>query len=124
MYEFTINTAVANPAKPLTVPMPQSGPGPATTLKECRCIDCRHWDDGIGICWEQGLRRYVPREEYHRAMRRFWTDLGMIDPAAIHYCAGYMALWRPTSRHVGPRAAISATADMNASAVCIGTSGG
>ena len=61
MYEFTINTAVANPAKPLTVPMPQSGPGPATTLKECRCIDCRHWDDGVERLHALDRRRAVER---------------------------------------------------------------
>ena len=66
-----------------------SPPPPATVLRHCRCQDCEHWSNDQGACCVLPFRRYVPREDYHPAMRRFWTDLGMIRPDQWHYCARY-----------------------------------
>lgn len=64
-------------------------PSSATVLKHCRCMDCRKWDRRADMCFESGFSRYVPREEYHPRMQRFWSDLGMIRLDAWHYCAFY-----------------------------------
>ena len=64
-------------------------PGPATILRHCRCVDCRRWNNRRGYCREFLFRRYVPREEYPKAMRPFWTDVGRIRPEQWHYCARY-----------------------------------
>ncbi|HUT56496.1 MAG TPA: hypothetical protein VNA25_01325 [Phycisphaerae bacterium] len=64
-------------------------PSPATVLRHCRCQDCAHWSNDQGACCVLPFRRYVPREDYHPAMRRFWSDLGMIRPDQWHYCARY-----------------------------------
>ncbi len=64
-------------------------PAPATVLKNCRCRDCRRWDDAVGQCEVSGLVRYVPREDYEPLVRQFWSDLGMIRPQQWHYCADY-----------------------------------
>ena len=77
----TVSDCVTAPGRPL--------PASATILKHCRCMDCRQWDHMAGMCFELGYRQYVPREQYHPAMQRFWTDVGMIDPDGWHYCASY-----------------------------------
>lgn len=58
----------------------------ATILHLCCCQDCEHRDDAQGV---PGFRRYVPGEDYHPAMRRFWTDVGMIRPDQWYRCAEY-----------------------------------
>ena len=64
-------------------------PSSSVVLKYCRCVDCRRWDLQNAACHEMGLVTYVPREAYHPAMRRFWSDLGMVRPEAWHYCQCY-----------------------------------
>ena len=75
--------------------LPGSAEGPkadsaeADGLKRCRCAGCSHWDDVRGLCYLCGLRRYVPRWDYHPKMRRFWTDVGMVRPGWWQWCRYY-----------------------------------
>jgi hypothetical protein len=41
------------------------------------------------MCVELGYREYVPRQQYHPSMQRFWTNVGMIRLDEWHYCAFY-----------------------------------
>jgi hypothetical protein len=64
-------------------------PAAAVVLKYCRCMDCRRWDRQAGMCFELGLQQYVSRDTYPSLLRKFWTDVGMIDVNEWHYCASY-----------------------------------
>ncbi len=76
------------PVRPKTGNAPPPSPN-VTILKNCRCQDCRRWDDYAGQCEVRCLVRYVPKEDYHPAMQPFWSDLGMIRPEQWHYCSEY-----------------------------------
>ncbi len=84
-----------NTPKPGNLPVrPKTGNAPppdrnVTILKNCRCQDCRRWDDATGRCDTRGLVRYIPKADYEPAMRPFWSDLGMIRPRQWHYCSDY-----------------------------------
>jgi len=64
-------------------------PAPATVLKNCRCRDCRRWDDIDGRCEVCGFVQYIPKEDYDPSVRQFWSDLGMIRSQQWHYCTYY-----------------------------------
>ena len=79
-----------------------------TILRHCRCMDCQHWDGRQGVCHVLPFRRFVQRRDVHPALRRFWTDLGMVRPDAWHYCRDYHGPQISTDVWVWPRAASQA----------------
>lgn len=90
VYEFKRLMPVLVVPPPMPVAMPAKPMADAgTVLRHCRCIDCRHWDHRIGLCWELGLRRYVSKDQYPPPMQRFWTNAGMIQPDQWHFCGCY-----------------------------------
>ena len=89
MYEFGHAPLQSSRPPPKERVVAAPAPMPATVLRHCRCQDCGHWAATQRACGVLPFRRFIPREDVPALIRRFWTDLGMVDPGEWHYCACY-----------------------------------